>query len=40
MATLKTKCDASQTLGIVPVPNGELLCIYDGELHSTVRFEL
>ncbi|KIM33349.1 hypothetical protein M408DRAFT_14127 [Serendipita vermifera MAFF 305830] len=29
MAELKVKCDASRTLGIVPVPNGELLCIYD-----------
>lgn len=30
MAELKEKCDASRTLGIVPVPGGELLCIYDG----------
>jgi hypothetical protein len=30
LRALKTKCDASRTLGIVPVPNGELLCVYDG----------
>jgi len=29
LAALKVKCDASRTLGMVPVPNGEFLCIYD-----------
>ncbi|KAG8827986.1 hypothetical protein FRC19_010494 [Serendipita sp. 401] len=29
MAALKEKCDSSKTLGIVPVPNGEFMCIYE-----------
>ncbi|KAG8831244.1 hypothetical protein FRC17_003440 [Serendipita sp. 399] len=26
---LKAKCDSSRTLGMVPIPNGEFMCIYE-----------